>query len=151
VDQKVVEFVAAIPADFKLRGRRLKYIQRQVAREYLPDVLIDRPKKGFGFPLAHWFRNELREFTTNLFRASSLVAEGYFKEEAMMAFLDEHTSGKIDHNYRIWLLLNLELWHRLFIEGQSTEELQDTIYHLGVHDRQALALKVPTRSEAVKV
>ena len=42
-----------------------------------------------------------------------------------MALLDEHVSGKIDHNYRLWLLLNLELWHQLFLDGRSEEDLKD--------------------------
>jgi asparagine synthase (glutamine-hydrolysing) len=127
VDQHVAEFVATIPANLKLNGRHLRYIQRQLAKKYLPDSLIRRPKHGFGFPLAYWFSNELRELTTHYIRNSNLVAEGYFRPEAMIGILDEHLSGQIDHNYRIWLLLNLEFWHRLFIEGQKIEDLQNQI------------------------
>lgn len=124
VDQYVTEFVARIPAELKLKGRRLKHIQREVARKYLPDTLINRPKKGFGFPLAYWFKNELRELTTTMFQHSNLVAEGYFQQEAMTTLLNEHIGGQVDHNYRLWLLLNLELWHRLYIEGKSGEDLK---------------------------
>jgi asparagine synthase (glutamine-hydrolysing) len=125
VDSQLAEFVAAIPAQYKLRGRTLKFIQRQVARAYLPELLVHRPKQGFSFPLAYWFRHELRKLTAEVFRSSNLVAEGFFREEAMMGLLDEHTSGRIDHNYRLWLLLNLELWHRLFIEGRSQDKLSE--------------------------
>jgi asparagine synthase (glutamine-hydrolysing) len=123
VDQKVVEFVARIPAGLKLHGRRLKYIQRQVARDFLPEALLTRSKQGFGFPLAYWFKNELRGLMSGLIRESRLAEEGYFRREGMQALLDEHASGKVDHNYRLWLLLNLELWHRLFIDGIPQTEV----------------------------
>lgn len=127
VDQKLVEFVASIPADMKLRGRKLKYVQRRIADDYLPEPLLHRRKQGFGFPLAYWFRNELREPTANLFGHSQLVEAGYFKGNAMMDLLDEHAAGKMDHNYRLWLLFNLELWHRQFIGGESVEQTQHLV------------------------
>lgn len=125
VDQDVVEFVAHLPATLKLNGRRLKHIQREVARDYLPAELVNRPKQGFSFPLAYWFRNELRPLLSNTFRESLLVEAGYFREEAMHTLLDEHVSGQVDHNYRLWLLLNLEMWYRMFVENQSLGQLQD--------------------------
>ena len=130
VDHRVAEFVAKIPWNWKLNGHRLKYIQRQLAREFLPESLIQRPKKGFGFPLAYWFKNELRELPISFIRNSNLAAKGYFSQEAMTTLLDEHLTGLIDHNYRIWLLLNLELWHRLFIEDKKVEDLQEQIESL---------------------
>jgi asparagine synthase (glutamine-hydrolysing) len=127
VDQKLVEFVASIPADMKLRGRKLKYVQRRIADRYLPAPLLQRRKQGFGFPLAYWFRNELRQPTANLFGNSQLVEAGYFKADAMMDLLDEHVAGKMDHNYRLWLLFNLELWHRQFVGGESIEQTQHLV------------------------
>jgi asparagine synthase (glutamine-hydrolysing) len=124
VDQEVVELAAAIPASMKLHRRRLKYILRKVAEPFLPETLIQRRKQGFGFPLAYWFRNELRPLMSNLCRSSSLVAGGYFRADAMQTLLNEHVSGRVDHNYRLWLLLNLELWHKLFIERQRQDDLQ---------------------------
>jgi asparagine synthase (glutamine-hydrolysing) len=137
VDHHLAEFVASIPPQYKLKGRRLKNILRQVSRDYLPEPLIERPKRGFSFPLAYWFRGALRDTTARIFCDSRLVEAGYFKREAMLTMLDEHTTGQIDHNYRLWLLLNLELWFRLFVEGTSQEDLKD--YLAGVMGRAELA------------
>jgi hypothetical protein len=54
---------------------------------------------------------------------SRLAGEGYFRREAMADLLNEHAAGKVDHNYRLWLLLNLELWYRLFIDGATESDL----------------------------
>ena len=127
VDQRFAEFVGQMPAKYKLNGRRLKYALRQAARGYLPEDLITRPKQGFSFPLAYWFRNELREFTESIFKSSRLVEDGYFREDAMTNMLAVHVAGEVDHNYRLWLLLNLELWYRMFIDGQSADDLNQDL------------------------
>ncbi len=132
VDKQVVEFTARIPANLKLNGRRLKHIQREVARDYLPEKLLSRGKQGFSFPLAHWFAHELRDLTTNLLLNSNLVDEGYFRPQAIKTLLDEHVNGRVDHNYRLWLLLNLELWHRMFVAGESKEDLEEVLRSDGI-------------------
>ncbi|MBX2998261.1 MAG: asparagine synthase (glutamine-hydrolyzing) [Caldilineaceae bacterium] len=124
VDQQVVEFVAHMPATLKIKGRQLKYVQRQIAREFLPKELIERPKKGFGFPLAYWFRGELGEVTARVFESSMLVEAGYLRLDSMMALLQSHRNGVTDHNYRLWVLLNLELWYRIFMGNSSVETLK---------------------------
>jgi len=53
-----------------------------------------------------------------------LAQAGYFRADAMRALLQEHASGAVDHNYRLWLLLNMELWYRLFVVGESKEALK---------------------------
>jgi asparagine synthase (glutamine-hydrolysing) len=125
VDHQLVEFVAALPAALKLKGRRLKHILREVAKHYLPETLVERPKQGFSFPLAYWFRGELRIPTQHIFAESQMVEAGYFRKPAMQTMLDEHATGKTDHNYRLWLLLNMELWYRQFISGVSPDDLQN--------------------------
>lgn len=127
VDQRLVEFVATIPSEFKLRGRSLKYIQRRIAGEYLPEPLLRRSKQGFSFPLAYWFRNELRAVARQLFQNSRLVAAGYMQPGSLMNLLEEHASGRMDHNYRLWLLFNFELWHRQFIDREPIDHLREVL------------------------
>jgi asparagine synthase (glutamine-hydrolysing) len=124
VDDQLVEFIATLPTSLKLKGRRLKHILREVARQYLPKAVVERPKRGFSFPLAYWFRRDLHMPTQRIFLESQMVQAGYFRQSAMQAMLDEHAVGKTDHNYRLWLLLNMELWYRQFISGISPQDLE---------------------------
>jgi asparagine synthase (glutamine-hydrolysing) len=123
VDKRVVEFAARLPSNLKLRGRKLKHIQREVARPYLPETLVTRPKQGFGFPLAYWFKGPLRPLMQELIASSRLAEAGLFRGAAMADLLDEHAAGRVDHNYRLWLLLNIELWLRMFMDGMSQDDL----------------------------
>jgi asparagine synthase (glutamine-hydrolysing) len=127
LEHRMVEFAASLPVGLKLRGTTLKYALRQVARRYLPESLITRPKQGFGFPLAHWMRGELRPLLEEMVRTSRFADAGVFDRRFMAGLLEEHVGGKRDHNFRLWVLLNLEIWHRQFIDGESRDEVQDWI------------------------
>ena len=121
LDHRVVEFAASLPADLKLKGRRLKHILREVASRHLPRELIDRPKQGFGFPIALWMREELSGFLTRLFRRSRFVELGLFDGDEVQRLLREHLEGRRDHNFRLWILMNLEIWYRMYFEGEDVE------------------------------
>jgi asparagine synthase (glutamine-hydrolysing) len=125
VDYKMVEYAAAIPANLKLKGRNLKYILKKVASRYIPQELITRKKQGFGFPLGLWMRSDLKSFLKNLFAESRFVEQGIFNRDYMNLLLDEHLEGKADHNFRLWILINLELWYRLYFEGETEDSLRD--------------------------
>ena len=125
VDYKFVEYAASIPASLKLKGRNLKYILKKVAGRYLSDELINRKKQGFGFPLAIWMRTDLKDFLTRLFLQSRFVEIGVFDRDYIFQILDEHLSGKADHNFRLWILINLEFWYRLYFDGESIESLTE--------------------------
>jgi asparagine synthase (glutamine-hydrolysing) len=125
IDYKVVEFAARIPGNMKLQGRDLKHILTVVARRYLPDALIDREKQGFGFPLALWMRTDLAPFMRNLFAESRFIDHGIFEGATVHRLLDEHIGGVADHNFRLWILINLEFWYRLYFEGESIDSLRE--------------------------
>ena len=130
IDYKVVEFAATIPANLKLnnralKGNHLKYILREVASRYLPQELITLKKQGFRFPLGIWFRTDLKDFLRRLFDQSRFVELGLFEKSYIDNLLEEHISGKVDHNYRIWVLLNLEFWYRMYFEGETVESMKE--------------------------
>lgn len=125
LDHEIVELAARIPARLKLNGHRLKYILRRTSAAYLPAGIVTREKQGFGFPIAHWMRTELRTLLEHVFRESRFVEAGIFERRYMDTLLAEHLSGRSDHNFRLWILLNLEVWHRLYLERQSPDQLAE--------------------------
>ncbi len=125
IDYKLVEYAASIPAQYKLKGNKIKYILRKVASRYLPDELVYRKKQGFGFPIAQWMRSDLAGFLQRLFAESRFVEMGIFEQHYMQELLNEHLSGKVDHNFRLWILLNLELWYRIYFENQSMDAMRE--------------------------
>jgi asparagine synthase (glutamine-hydrolysing) len=71
---------------------------------------------GFSAPIAHWFRDELREMAYDVLLSPTTLQRGYFRKQAIAQLLDEHCAGRRDHAETLWQLLVLELWHRTFID-----------------------------------
>lgn len=123
LDHKLIEFVAQIPSHLKL-GKRLtsKYILKRALKDFLPAEILNRPKMGFGVPIGKWFREELKDYMKEILLSSKTLSRNYFKEPKVTQLINDHISGKKDNGYRLWTLLNLELWHRMFIDNY-TEQL----------------------------
>ena len=133
VDYRLVEYAASIPADLKLNGRKLKYILRRVASRYLPNELVNRKKQGFGFPLGIWMRSDLKDCLQQMFADSRFVQIGIFDQVYITRLLNEHLSGRADHSYRLWILLNLEIWYRLYFEHETIDSMQTLMQRLINH------------------
>lgn len=116
LDHRLMEFAASLPPRMKLRGRQTKYILKKAFERILPPSVLYRRKMGFGVPLQRWFRNELRELAYSVLLDARTVSRGYFRSDQVRRLLDEHTNLQADHSYRLWALLWLELWHRIFID-----------------------------------
>ena len=71
---------------------------------------------GFGVPLDHWFRNELKEMTHDLLLDQTARQRGLFRQETVETLVNEHQQGIFDHAYRLWALLVLELWFREWVD-----------------------------------
>ncbi len=127
MDHKIAEFAARLPVRLKVRGRSLRYIQMRLAKRYLPKPLLERPKQGFSSALPYMLRDEYRLLFGCFLRKSCLTRDGIFSQPVIDRLLDEHDTKKTDHGNRLWLLLNSEVWYRMFIEGKSVEELSDLI------------------------
>lgn len=120
IDHVLMERAARLPVDFKLRGTVKKYLLKRVARTLLPDQVIDRPKMGFGVPLAEWLRGPLRELAHDTLLGSRFRTRGYFRMDLVERLLQEHVAGTRNWHYHLWNLLVLELWHQTFIDGSPT-------------------------------
>ena len=123
LDHRVVEFAARLPRRMKLRGLVQKHLLKRVMRGVLPEAVLRRKKMGFGVPIDHWLRGELREMAYDVLLDRRALARGYFRPEALRRLLDEHASGQAFHHHRLWSLLMLELWHRTFIDQPCPLEL----------------------------
>ncbi len=105
LDTELVEFAARLPVQFKMQGLNTKVLLKQAFRGLLPDQIIDRPKKGFGIPLAKWLRNEITVDARKALYNLTDWDKGLFKSEELQTLLDEHTSGAVDRRKEIWTMM----------------------------------------------
>ena len=127
MDHKVAEFAARLPVEMKVRGRTLRYIQHRLLERYLPKSVLDRPKQGFSSALPYMLAGEYKTLFNAFLRKSTLADDDYLQQNRVNSLLQEHMSGSRDNGNRLWLLLNSEVWYKMFIKGQSKDNLYDTI------------------------
>ena len=117
LDHKFLEFSAKIPSNLKIKGLATKYILKKSLKNILPDSILKREKMGFGVPVAGWFKNELKGYAYDILLSGRAAGRGYFDKDKIKSILDSHASGKANNGAKIWCLLNLELWHRIFTDN----------------------------------
>lgn len=130
LDHELVEFLAKVPAKIKVQNNQPKYLMRKLAADYLPAQILQRQKQGFMLPIAYWFRTDLFPVVSQILEHSYFVKEGWFKKENIQRLLNEHRNHRCDHHVRLWMLLALELWHQLYIEGVKQEALVEKLQEL---------------------
>jgi asparagine synthase (glutamine-hydrolysing) len=117
LDHQLMEFMARVPPNLKLNGGVSKYLLKTGLRGILPDPVLDRPKMGFGVPLAHWLRTSLKDVLVDTVLAPRALQRGYFRPEAVRHMVEAHVHGSDDFQYTLWDLLLLEQWHRTYIDA----------------------------------
>jgi asparagine synthase (glutamine-hydrolysing) len=116
LDHHVMEFAASLPAAYKLRGLTTKYLLKRALRGLVPQENLSRRKMGFGVPISHWLRGELKGLLTDTILSGKAQNRGYFNGEMVRHLADQHIEGRRDYAPQLWTLMMLELWHREFID-----------------------------------
>ncbi len=110
LDHRVAEFAWKLPLHMRIRQRQGKWILRQVLYRYVPRAIVDRPKSGFGIPLAAWLRGPLRDWAESLLNETRLQQEGYFNSGPIRRMWCEHLSGKMNWEYHLYDVLMFQAW-----------------------------------------
>ncbi|GIX49600.1 MAG: asparagine synthetase B [Candidatus Tectimicrobiota bacterium] len=135
MDHEVAEFAARLPVHLKVRGRKLRYLQKRLAQKYLPAPLLRRPKQGFSSALPYLLREEYRVLFRRFLASAHLGRDGLLQQAVVDRLLTEHLSRRADHGNRLWLLLNAEVWYRMFIERTPVAQLSEEL--AGVDTQEA--------------
>ena len=118
LDHRLAEFTARMPARLKARGGRTKIALREAVRDWLPSTIVSRPKQGFMFPVAFWLdERRLRDVRDSLANGP-LTGAGWIRPEAVHRLAAEHMARGADHHVRLWMLLNLDAWYRIFMTNE---------------------------------
>ncbi|HYF34013.1 MAG TPA: asparagine synthase C-terminal domain-containing protein, partial [Prosthecobacter sp.] len=110
LDTNLIEFAWRIPFSMKVRGGQGKWLMRQSLYRHVPRALIDRPKRGFGIPLEHWLRGELREWAEDLLSEERLKRDGFFHPAPIRQKWREHLSGTRNWHFYLWDVLMFQAW-----------------------------------------
>jgi asparagine synthase (glutamine-hydrolysing) len=151
LDHSFAEWVTGLPDRFKLRGRETKWLLRAAMKTRLPDTILNRPKMGFPVPVGAWMRGPLKASAEELLIGPRASARGVLDMAAVQTIFDEHTNGTRRHDERLWVLMGLELWHRLFIDGEDHASVAKSLgwNKASVMDRLPIVTPMKTPSPAI--
>ena len=118
LDVELAEFLGRVPPRLKLRRLQTKHLLKRAMGDRLPPGIAARPKKGFGIPVAEWFKGGLREALLDELSPERLRREGIFDVAEVERLLSEHLSGAADHRKPLWTLFVFQLWRHRWLEGR---------------------------------
>jgi asparagine synthase (glutamine-hydrolysing) len=121
LDHKLVEFAARLPQHQKVSGLRSKIVLKRLAERYIPQETIYRRKVGFTVPLTRWFAGPWRGLINDVLLSDRCLDRGYYNADVVRGIVSDHVQRRVDREQGIWLMLVLEIWHRLFVDDDGSE------------------------------
>jgi asparagine synthase (glutamine-hydrolysing) len=115
LDYRVVEFAAKIPSELKLKGFKLRHIQKKIFENRFPDYVFQQKKKGFGAPVGTWIRNELREMTHDMLSEEHIRKQGVFNPAIIQKTLENHFQMKEDYTDNLLALIAFQIWYENYL------------------------------------
>jgi asparagine synthase (glutamine-hydrolysing) len=112
LDHRLIEFIWSLPAAIRRGDGSPKYLLRSVLRRYVPDAMIDRPKRGFSVPIGAWLRGPLRDWAEDLLAPATL---GWANAARVRSYWQRHLSGAEDNATGLWNILMIQAWARRWL------------------------------------
>ncbi len=123
LDHELVEHVVRMPVRFKIRGLTTKAVLREALRGRVPREILARRKLGFPVPFGRWARERFAPLVRRTILGPRALARGMLAPQILERLVAEHEAGTANHADRLWLLLNLEIWQRIFLDGEDSAAL----------------------------
>lgn len=111
LDQRVIEWAAQLPMEYKYNNGNKKFIIKEIVHKYLPKEMMDRPKMGFGIPIALWLQNELKPYTDHFLNEAFVKKQDIFNNDEIQRIKRSFYGGKTERAEKIWYLLMFQMWY----------------------------------------
>ncbi len=126
LDHPLVEFAARLPERLKLRGWTTKYVLREAMKDMLPPEILSRKKMGFPVPVGPWLRTSHQHLVREFVTGPRPQAREWFDPAEVQRIAAAHASGERNQGQRLWALINIEIWQRIFLDGEPIESIRMT-------------------------
>ncbi len=111
LDHRIIEWAAKLPMEYKYNNGNKKFIIKEIVHKYLPKEMMDRPKMGFGIPIADWLEKELKYFVDRYFDEAFILKQGIFNNDVVQKIRTSFYNGKKERAEKIWYLLMFQMWY----------------------------------------
>ena len=122
LDHCLLEFMASLPANMKVRGTTLKFLLKKSQRKLLPPENLNRRKQGFAMPVSQWFKDPLKDWMRQTLLSPQARIRQFFVPERIQQIADSHTTAQAEYGHHLWALMMLELWLQQFMDRHPAAE-----------------------------
>jgi asparagine synthase (glutamine-hydrolysing) len=126
-DHKLVEFALHLPEAFKVHGLGTKWLLRRAMKGILPHEILTKKKTGFTAPAPLWITRELQPLISQLLAPEVVRRRGILRPQSVAQLLRDHVERKRDNAYRIWALMMLEIWLRMYVDKEAESAVHETV------------------------
>ena len=116
LDKEIIEYAATLPSNLKFRDKEKKYALKEAFKPLLSDDILYRKKMGFSVPLAHWFRDEIKDIAYKYLITDVKGLSKIFQLSAVSKMWQEHQNNQHDHSALLWSMLMFEMWWHRYME-----------------------------------
>ncbi len=117
LDHRVIEWAAQLPMEYKYNNGEKKFIIKKIVHQYIPQEMMDRPKMGFGIPIADWLKKDLKAIVDYYFNITFIEKQGIFNNEFIQKIRNEFNNGKVEKAEKIWYILMFQMWYDKWINN----------------------------------
>ncbi|MCB0709081.1 MAG: asparagine synthetase B, partial [Chitinophagaceae bacterium] len=115
LDHRIIEWAAQLPLDYKYNKGNKKFILKEIVHKYIPATMMDRPKMGFGIPIANWLQNNLKPFVDLYFDEQFISRQNIFNNDEIQKIKKSFYEGKVERAEKIWYILMFQMWYDKWI------------------------------------
>lgn len=119
LDNRMIALSLSMPGRFKLKDGVTKHILKEAMKHDLPHDILHRPKQMFTVPIGEWFKSTLAPYLREVLLSNRAGSRGLFEQSAVSRMIEQHVSGSHNHTRALRALVALELWYRLFVDGEA--------------------------------
>jgi asparagine synthase (glutamine-hydrolysing) len=116
LDHRVAEFVSQLPSSLKIRNGEKKYLLKQITHKYIPKAMMDRPKMGFGIPVEHWFRKDLKDTLLYYLDDEKIRSQGFFDVSFLQGVKKKYFAGSNEDFEFIWAMIVFQMWYERWLK-----------------------------------
>ncbi len=117
LDQRIIEWAAQLPMKYKYNNGSKKFIIKEIVHKYLPKEMMDRPKMGFGIPIAAWLVGDLKPYVDKYLDEAFVTKQKVFNNTEIQRIRKSFYEGKVERAEKIWYILMFQMWYDKWINN----------------------------------
>jgi asparagine synthase (glutamine-hydrolysing) len=116
LDHRIIEFVAQLPSNMKIKNGNKKWLLKEITHKYLPKKMMNRDKKGFGVPIQELLKDNLKEYFEEYINEKTLNQHGLFNTHEVIDLKKKYINDSNIKVTKLWYILIFQMWYKKWMQ-----------------------------------